>query len=156
MLSLKLSFFTAAVILTFSMPALAREKMEGVGKASVKGVVSVSADWVKDKSDKYDVSMKITNDSDKTILIFVGDLKCARGSVTDGTVDIHSDNRKIDLRGKESRTVLMTCRLKSKDKGDFSVTMKVFSNPSNDSSTPGAVLAESLVWKQGQSEGRPL
>src|SRR5947207_813812 len=131
------------------------DKVEGVGKVSKPGVVTAAAEWMKDKDDKYDVNMKLSNLSDKTILLFVSDMKCSRGSDKSGNVDPHQDNRTIDLRPGESRSVVMTCRLASKEiRGDFAITMKVFENPTGDSKTPGKVLADALVWKQGQKEGK--
>lgn len=132
------------------------DKVEGVGKVSKAGVFTAAAEWMKDKNDKYDVNMRLTNDSAHTILLFVGDMKCARGPAKDGTIDPHSDNRVIDLRPKESRSIIMTCRLGSKEKGDFSISFKVFENPSGDSKTPGKVLADNLTWKQGEKEGKIL
>lgn len=131
-------------------------KVAGVGKASQKGIITVTADWLKDKDNKFDVSMHFTNETDKTILLFVGDMKCARGPDKDGNIDNHTDRRTIDLRGHESRSVVVTCRLPSETKGDFSVAMKVYENPSSDSNTPGKILAEALTWKQGENEGKPL
>jgi hypothetical protein len=146
---------SALILSSVSALAVGWVKVTGVGKVSQKGVVTIAADWLKDKDDKYDVNMRLTNDSDKTILLFVGDMKCGRGSDSGGNVDIHSDRRTIDLRTKESRDVVMTCRLMSKTKGDFNISFKVFDNPTSDSNTPGKVLAEGLTWKQGEHEGKP-
>lgn len=145
------------IAVTASNHAHAWAKMEGVGKAAVKGIASLEAEWVKDKGDKWDVSLKFTNESSATILFFAGDMKCARGKEESPNVDIHSDRRTIDLRTKESRTVLITCRgLTPKGNGDFRVTMKAFSNPTGDSNTPGKVLIEKMTWKQGENEGKKL
>ncbi len=142
---------------SLSVHALGWDKMEGVGKVEQKGVVVAAAEWVKDKDDKFDVSMKITNEFSKTILLFAGDMKCARGTDAAGNIDVHSDRRAVDLRTGESRTVVMTCRgLQKGSKGDFNITMKVFENPTGDSNTPGKVLAEKIIWKQGQKEGKVL
>lgn len=136
--------------------AYAWDKMEGVAKAEAKGVVSITSQWIKDKKDKYDVQMKFTSMAPKTILMFVGDIKCGRGTDMSGTVDIHSDNRKIDLRNGEVRDITLTCRLGKDLDGDFVVTAKVFENPTGDSQTPGKVLVEKLTWKQGEKEGKVL
>jgi hypothetical protein len=151
----KKALWIVGLIGCLSLQAHAWPKREGVGKASVKGVASIEAEWVKDKDDKYDVSMKIKNDSSATVLFFAGDMKCSRGSET-GNVDIHQDRRTIDLRPNESRTVVMTCRLSSKNKGYFKITMKPMSNPTNDSNTPGKALAEQMTWKQGETEGKEI
>lgn len=149
--------FVALLIVSYGICALSWDKVSGV-KVTQKGVATAEAQWIKDKDDKYDVSMKLTNDTAGTILLFAGDAKCSRGSDSNGAVDIHSDRRTIDLRSKESRTILITCRLtpKTKIKGDFSITFKVFDNPTSDSNTPGKVLAEKMVWKQGEHEGQKL
>jgi hypothetical protein len=140
----------------FSSQSYAWDKMEGVGKAEAKGVITVTAAWIKDKKDKYDVNLKLTNDSAKTILMFVGDTKCGRGGDMGGKVDIHSDRRSIDLRNGESRDLVLTCRFEDKKTGDFAITFKIFDNPSNDSNTPGKVLADKLTWKQGEKAGKIL
>jgi hypothetical protein len=146
---------SALILSASSAFAFGWDKMEGVTKAQKSGVFTAAAEWVKDKDDKYDVSFKLTNDTEKTILLFVGDMKCARGAKHDGTLDNHSDNRTIDLRPKESRSVVFTCRgMDEKQKGDFTVNFKVFENPTGDSKTPGKVLADNLVWKQGATEGK--
>lgn len=139
-----------------SVQAQAREKMEGVAKANVKGVVTITAAWIKDKKSKYDVNFKLVNESDKTLLFFVGDTKCARGADVNGKVDFHTDRRSIDLRAGESREIVLTCRFENKVTGDFIVTFKLFDNPSDDSNTPGKLLAETLVWKQGEKDGKIL
>jgi hypothetical protein len=149
--------FSAVIFSSFTAIAVGWDKMEGVGKVSQKGVVGVTADWLKDKDNKFDVDLKFTNEAKNSILIFAGDMRCSRGIEKDGTVDIHSDRRTIDLRPGESRIVVVTCRLQSKDiRGDFSVSFKVFDNPSGDSNTPGKALTGVLTWRQGQTEGKKL
>jgi len=149
--------FSSVFLTSLTAIAIGWDKMEGVGKVSQKGVIEVTADWVKDKDNKFDVNLKLQNEAKNTLLIFAGDMKCSRGTEKDGTVDIHSDNRTIALRPGESRFVVATCRLQSKDvRGDFTVSFKVFDNPTNDSNTPGKALTGMLTWKQGQAEGKKL
>jgi len=143
-------------VFLFSVQAHAWDKMEGVAKASVKGAVTITAAWIEDEKSKYDVNFKIINESDKTLLFFVGDTKCARGADVNGKVDFHTDLRSIDLRAGESREIVLTCRFENKGTGDFIVTFKLFDNPSDDSNTPGKLLAEKLVWKQGEKDGKVL
>jgi hypothetical protein len=132
------------------------KKVEGLGKMQKPGVITATPEWLKDKDDKYDVSMKFANDSKNTILLFVGDMKCMRGADNATKIDPHQDRRTIDLRAGESRSVIFTCYMPTKTKGDFAMSLKVFDNPSSDSNTPGKVLAEDLHWKQGQSEGKEI
>lgn len=148
----------AFLLISYSICAVGWDKVSGVGKVSQKGAATAEALWLKDKDDKYDINMKLTNDAAGAILLFVGDMKCSRGADTGGTIDIHSDRRTIDLRPQESRIILMTCHLtpKNKIKGDFSINFKVFDNPTSDSNTPGKVLAQNMVWKQGEHEGQKL
>ena len=149
-------FLATMILLTYTASAFAWgwDKVEGLGKANVPGVLDLTTDWLKDKDDKFDVSLKLTNLSKETILLFIGDMSCVRGTETNGTINNHSDRRTIDLRSNESRSVILTCQLKTKNKGNFSLDMKVFSNPSGDSNTPGKVLAEKVEWKQGAHEGK--
>jgi hypothetical protein len=132
------------------------EKMAGVGKVELPGVVAITADWVKAKESKYDVSFQFKALSNKTVLFFVGDMKCKRGAEASGNINIHSDRRTIDLRPGETRTIILTCELAIKTTGDFYVSAKLFDNPNGDANTPGKVLAEKLEWKQGEHEGAVL
>lgn len=151
-------FLAAIILLSYTATAFGWgwDKVEGIGKANVPGVIDLTTDWLKDKDNKYDVSLHLKNLSKETILLFVGDMNCERGTETNGIINNHSDRRTIDLRSNESRSVVLTCQLKTKNKGNFALDMKVFANPSGDSNTPGKVLAEKVEWKQGAHEGKVI
>lgn len=129
-------------------------RMAGVTTLKKPGVINISAGWVKDKDKKFDAELIIQNESkDNPLLVFVGDMSCARGGVK-GQLNIEGNPRILDIRPTETRHLILKCNVGSKNKGDFTITFnKVFENPKQDSQTPGKVIAENLVWKQGESEG---
>jgi hypothetical protein len=127
-------------------------KRAGTSKGGKTGLLTLVPVWIKDKAHKYDVQLHVQNESNQTLLFFVGDMRCTRGSNA-GDIHMHSDNRVVDLRPQESRNLLLTCDNHQDAQGDFVLTIsKVFDNPSNDSRTPGKVLAEGLTWQQSDHE----
>jgi hypothetical protein len=119
-----------------------------------EGVLSVWADWVVDKGDKFDVELNLQNRSDRTLVLFSQDITGARGT-TPGVVKhghFGLGERAIDLSPGQLKTFTFVCVHGKGARGDFSLRLgKIFDNPSNDRKTPGDVMAEGLEWRLPES-----
>ncbi len=123
--------------------------------AGQKGVVSAWAEWVKPKTKKYDLHFHIKNESDKTIIVKLGDINCYRGERS-GDVRytfFNTGERTIDVGPGQDKHANMVCSFGVPQTGDFRVVIRrVFANPSNDGKTTGDVIAKDIVWQQLESK----
>lgn len=119
-------------------------------QAAVKNdSIKVSANWIKDKGSKYDVELAVRNVSERPIIIFLADMKCARGKA-EGTLKhsfFNTGERTIDFKGGEAKTFRMVCQIGHESDGAYRVTVaKVYDNPSGDGVRTDKVVAKELVW----------
>ena len=132
-------------------------KIEGGKKVTKAGVISVSADWVKDKGKKYDINLSLTNESKQSIIVMLNDLHCKRGNAT-GIIHhtfFNTGERTIDLTPGQVKSFNMVCDVKEPTRGDYQVSIgRVFENPANDGKTKGKVLATDVVWELSQLKAK--
>lgn len=129
-----------------------RVKLDQQSNVATKpGVLSVWAEWVKDKEDKYDIRLNIKNEADNDIIIMLAGIRCYRGNVP-GQIKhtfFNTGERTMDFRAGELKTFNLVCRYGTDTKGDFRIVIeKVFDNPANDGRTAGKVIGEKIEWKQ--------
>ncbi|HEX4924920.1 MAG TPA: hypothetical protein VFV50_12580, partial [Bdellovibrionales bacterium] len=84
-----------------------RVKLDQSSNVATKpGVLSVWADWVKDKEDKYDIRLNIKNESDDAIIIMLAGIRCYRGNVP-GQIKhtfFNTGERTMDFRAGELKS----------------------------------------------------
>ena len=114
------------------------------------GLVSLWSDWIKNKGKKYDISFHIKNESEKPIIIMLGEMHCFRGSV-EGELKhtfFNTGEKTINFRGSETKNFTLVCQLDEKLKGDYRILVKqVYENAGGDGKTLGKVLGKDLDWK---------
>ncbi|MFT7625451.1 MAG: hypothetical protein ACI9WU_004642, partial [Myxococcota bacterium] len=106
--------------------------IRGENEVYVEGLVSIWGSWVKDKGDKFDVSLSIQNRGRRGIFVRRRDLLCARGdrwgelSVLRG-----GDRRRIRLRPGQTARLTVVCRLaNARIRGDYRIILgHVFEEP---------------------------
>ena len=124
-----------------------------VAKVSRDGVISVTARWVKDKGDKFDLNLMVENLNEKAIIVYLKDIRCQRG--TQGGRLKHTffntGERTIDFRSGEIKDFNMVCDHYKKSGGPFKINItKVYSNPEEDGETRGKVIAEDVEWETAE------
>lgn len=119
--------------------------------ATMKGIITVWAEWVKDKGRRVDSEFHIRNDSDKFIIVLFHDMTCSKGDRT-GTLKytfFNTGERTIDLGPGQTKSANMVCNFPASVKGPLKVSIsKVFENPSKDRATPGKLVASDVIWMQ--------
>jgi hypothetical protein len=143
----------------FGLSAFAATKMEVSpdNKLEVKGLMTMTVAWVKDKTKKFDVDFTIKNESDKSgIIVYLQDMGCARGD-TSGQLKhtfFNTGERTIDFRAHQQKHFSMVCDLGGEVKsGTFKINItKVYDNPSMDGKTTGKILASDLTWSQADKK----
>jgi len=119
--------------------------------AKQDGIVSMWAEWVKDKGDKYDIRMNIKNDSDQATIIMLNGLQCYRGQIPGRLKHtfFNTGERTMDFRPGELKTFNLVCVYGSDTKGDFRIVIdRIFENPSGDGRQTGKVVAQKIEWNQ--------
>lgn len=147
---------TMSIILVFLCSTLAQasEKYspDPANQMIAKDIVSIGVPWIKDKGKKFDVNVRIHNESpEKGIIIFLSDMGCKRGAVRGELKHtfFNTGEKTIDFKPNETKSFTLVCRTSSEGRGDFNLTVsKVYSNPSMDGKTVGTVIAKDLTWTQ--------
>jgi len=141
--------------IVFGLSAFASSKLDVSpdNKIDVKGLMTMTVAWVKDKSKKFDVSITIKNESDKAgIIVMLNDMGCGRGD-TAGQLKhtfFNTGERTIDFKAHQQKQFNMVCDLGGDVKsGPFKLNIaKVYDNPGMDGHTLGKILASDLTWSQ--------
>ncbi len=124
-----------------------------VAKVSRQGIISVTARWVKDKGDKFDLNLVVENLRDEGIIVYLKDIRCQRGN-QGGRLKhtfFNTGERTIDFASGEIKDFNMVCDHYQKAKGPFKINItKVYSNPENDGETRGKVIAEDVEWETAE------
>lgn len=123
--------------------------------ATKAGVISLWADWVKDKGDKFDVRVNLRNDSTKEALIVnLHDFNCFRGQ-TRGKFRhtfFNTGERTFDLQPNEHKEFNAVC-VTGDASGPFRLEiLKVYENPNMDGQSRGKILAKNLRWSMTEPE----
>ena len=118
-------------------------------KVTAKGILSVSANWIKDKQDKFDMRLRLNNESESGLIILLNDIRCFRGSAR-GQIKhtfFNTGERTIDFQAGEVKVFNIVCRFDSDTTGDFKIAIhKVYENKELDGKTKGKVLATNIEW----------
>ncbi|MGE4132787.1 MAG: hypothetical protein AB7F86_14175 [Bdellovibrionales bacterium] len=126
-----------------------KQKLEGRYTTRQPGVVSVWANWVKDKGKKYDLQLAIANDANEPIIVMLGEMACYRGGQR-GTLRhtfFNTGERTIDFRPKELKTFNMVCQIGTDAEGDFKIEIgNIYENPTGDGKTTGKTMAQGISW----------
>jgi len=112
-----------------------------------EGVFSAWTTTLHDKGDKFDFKLNVRNDSDKTLLVLLHDIHCARGE-RPGVIKhafFGAGERDIDLKPGQTKDLGLVCEIGGKFHGDFSIKIaSVYDNPSNDGTTAGEKVADNI------------
>ena len=121
------------------------EIAEAGNRVTKAGVLSLSTSWIKDKGKKWDIGLKIKNESSGDIIVNAQDSACWRGGVTGET---SAGDNVIALRAGQMKEVRFTCKLAEKAKGPYKLTVtRVFENPGGDGKTVGKVIGTDIAWQ---------
>ncbi len=145
------SSLISIIALSLLMSACGHKKIN-TGSAETggkKGLLVLSAEWVKDKGTKYDLNFEMRNESDKDIIVMLNDMECSQGDqhgVLKHTF-FNTGERTIDFRKGQTKRFLMVCDLGVKAVGAYKITVnRVYDNPESDGAQKGKVIAKDLVW----------
>ena len=112
--------------------------------------VDISAVWLKDKGNKYDVKLRVLNVSKNDIIIMLNDMQCYRGP-NQGALKhtfFNTGERTIDFRAGQVKEFQMVCNLNDAAPGEHRIVVnRIFDNPESDGATKGKVLANKIEWK---------
>ncbi len=141
----------AAVTISLALAACGSTRfVPSAPPTQVPGVISVWGAWIKDKGDKFDVSLNLRNESGGMLVVLLSDIDGARGDAAGAMrhVFFGAGERAIDLRGGQTKAFTMSCKLgRHVDAGDFRVILRrVYDNPSRDGRTPGSLVASDVTW----------
>ena len=124
---------------------LAKHKIATGVTTTVDGVVSVSAEWVKDKGRKWDVELQLKSLHPKPFIILRKEIQCFRGE-KEGS--LRKGEEIIALTKNHSGSYTFQCDIGVEAKGDFKLVIsKVYENPDDDGQTKGKVLANNVLWQ---------
>ncbi len=115
---------------------------------SQSDAASIRVNWIKDKGKKFDVELAITNELAQPIIVFLGDIRCARGNAGGELKHtfFNTGERTIDFHPRQSKVFRMVCRTGRSD-GDYQLEIaRVFSNPSGDGKHADKVIGHSIGW----------
>ena len=122
-------------------------------KVTRKGVLSVSADWIKEKGDKFDIRLNLENEADFPVIVMLHELRCMRGkkeaSLKHATISaaLNIGEKTIDLEAHEVKSFTLVCPHRGEPIGEYKVIVKsVYSNRSGDGKTKGDLLAKDIDW----------
>ncbi len=154
---MKKSTFLAAT-LGFLLVMACAGKKEIIPTQSSKvlgGVITMNAEWIKDKGKKFDLRLAISNESKKPIIILLGEMRCSRGDSQGQLVHTfyNTGERTIDFRIGQRKTFNMVCKYGAKSKGDYKITVgQVYEDKWGDGVTKGKVLATNLEWSMPETK----
>jgi len=119
-----------------------------------ENVISVWANWVKDKGEKFDVDLRVKNLSDKMQILYSDDITGSRGATT-GTIKharLGIGERTIDIAPGQTKSLVIVCIHDGEPSGDFVIRLgRIYDNPSGDRKTSGAVVSEGIEWRLAES-----
>lgn len=119
------------------------------------GIVSLWADWIKNKGEKYDIGFHIRNEGEKPIIIMLRGMRCYRGG-GEGELKhtfFNTGEKTIDFRAGETKKFTLVCEIGEKYKGDYRIVVgRVYENTGGDGKTLGKVLAKDVDWKVSIAE----
>lgn len=140
-----------AFSLSFAAHAGKIEISESDNRVTVPGVISLSAEWVKDKGKKYDVHFKMRNEHDKPIIVLFREMQCWRGSLIGELKHtfFNTGEKTIDLHRAEMKEMNLVCRLSEEAKGgEYRLVVgSVYENASGDGHSLGKVLKHNITWQ---------
>ncbi len=120
------------------------------------GVFEITAEWVKPKSDKYDIRLKLYNPSEKGIIVLLHDLACFRGTASGELKHtfFNTGERTIDFKPGETKKMNTVCRFEGREpKGEFRIVAKrVYEDKDGEGKNRGKVLAKDVTWKMADTE----
>jgi hypothetical protein len=147
------SSFLLALPVLFGATACGAPQIPVGGDYQVSGreLVRISADWIKNKNDSFDVQLNLENESNRYLVIFFNTMGCMRGPVPGQLAHTFfgAGERKIDLVPRERKAFTLVCKLDGvEQRGDYVITIgTVCDNPTGDGATAGDVLARDLEWR---------
>lgn len=117
-----------------------------------KNVITVVVGALKEKRNKFDMQLALTNESAKAEIIWIKDVQCS-GSGRDGTVSVQGFSRDastaITLKPEETKTYFFVCDLNVPPVGPYRVTIaRVFENPSGDGMMGTKIIGKNVVIEQ--------
>lgn len=117
-------------------------------------VIDMKANWVKDKSKKWDIELAMTNKSEKDIIIMLSDLQCSRGN-TNGMLHhtfFNTGERTIDFHKSQTKIFRLVCDTGTPTEGDFKIVInRIYDNPSADGTTKGKVVGDRITWSYSKT-----
>lgn len=118
---------------------------EADNKVTKAGVITLSADWLKDKGKKYDIGFKFKSEHKEGMLVKLSDVSCFRGDIQ-GELD---SDKTLEIRPNQFKHLTLTCKLSDKASGGAYrlVVSRVYENVSGDGKTLGKVLAQDITWQ---------
>lgn len=135
--------------LLLSLGACAHKKLIADKIVIKEKVASINGLWVKDKSNKFDMAVRITNLSSKTLLIPKGSMMCRKGaiegSILKTSLERVSTHATWLISPEESVIFYFTCVLQIHAKGDMSFKLNtIYESTNPDSPQRGDMLADGL------------
>lgn len=121
-----------------------------IGPKGINEIFVVDVKWIKDKGKKYDLRIKLANNSNNGLIVMLNDLSCFKGEIM-GTIShtfFGTGERTIDLKARETKEFNAVCKIGVKVDGSYKlVVRRVFENPSDDGKTKGKILLKEIVWQ---------
>jgi len=134
-------------LLTLGCSSRKSIKIDSTSAASDAPVVSLRFEWIKEKGDKYDMRLIVKNGTDKSILFYLNELHCFKGSV-EGTLKhtfFNTGHRTFKFHPGAQEAYNMVCKVGDNVQGDYRVVLgRVLENPTGDGKTPGKQIAEKI------------
>lgn len=124
-----MKYFRLMLVLFMISACASKKLVSGEDRATdKKSGVSLWSSWVKDKEDKFDIELFLSNDSDEVRIVKSQNVHCFRGK-TRGKVemDANRDNL-IQLNPGEIYKFVVICRYYKKMMGDYKVSIKKIHN----------------------------
>lgn len=139
-----------AVLLSPRAHAGKVELGESDNKVTKAGVITLSADWLKDKGKKYDIAFRMKNEHKTGIIVRLDDMRCYRGE-TEGVLKhtfFNVGERTIDMRPGQLKKFTMVCHVGDKSVGTYRIVVgHVYENASGDGRSLGKALAQDVTWQ---------
>ena len=140
------------VTLLFTTSSFAGRVQLGVNdnKVTVKDVLSVWSEWIKDKGKKFDINIHLQNESDQGIIIQLSEIRCHRGGAQGELKHtfFNTGEKVMDFKPHEQKSFNLVCKIGQETKGEYKLTVgTVYANPSGDGKTLGKPIAKNIEWK---------
>ena len=141
-------FLTVAVL--FSLIGCGSMKLNPENaKVTQNKYLDLRANWVKNKSKKFDIEMAVTNKSDADLIFQLRDMQCSRGPVT-GQLQhtfFNTGERTIDFRKGQTKVFRFVCDLGGWQDEDVKLVIsKIYDNPSGDGANKGKEVGGPVEW----------